>query len=147
MSLPVLSHVNGPNSGACKNQYKQNNKSPLPAAALPRTAVHGSLVIITRLVSQRARRPPGSPGEGGTIKVNLECSESVCVLSVANPVALEEDLPALTDEQVFRPGHSLSNTRDRLALAFHGRAGIELVNDGTDWIKVVATFPVWNGKS
>jgi Histidine kinase len=127
-------------------RFRRRLHFELPPAGAGRGILLPGLTL-QPLVENAIRHGIARRREGGTIKVNLECSESVCVLSVANPVALEEDLPALTGEQVFRPGHSLSNTRDRLALAFHGRAGIELVNDGTDWIKVVATFPVWNGKS
>jgi hypothetical protein len=65
----------------------------------------------------------------------------VWVISVANQVAFAEEAPALDPEIVFQPGHSLANTRDRLALAFRGRAKLEFLRDGTEWVKVALTLP------
>ena len=76
------------------------------------------------------------------IKIHLERTGSVCIVSVANQVARSEGLPPLRPEIVFQPGHSLSNTRERLALAFHGRASLEVVMDETEWIRVVAKVPI-----
>jgi hypothetical protein len=91
--------------------------------------------------------------EGGTIKIGAErvmaagaAPENsgrgpVWVISVANQVAFAEEAPALDPEIVFQPGHSLANTRDRLALAFRGRAKLEFLRDGTEWVKVALTLP------
>ena len=80
--------------------------------------------------------------EGGLIKIHLDRTESVCVVSVANQVARSEGILPLRPEIVFQPGHSLSNTRERLELAFHGRASLEVVMDETEWIRVVAKVPI-----
>ena len=63
------------------------------------------------------------------------------MISVANQIALPEGAPASNEELVFHPGHALANTRDRLELAFRGRAKIEFLRAGEEWVKVELTLP------
>jgi LytS/YehU family sensor histidine kinase len=91
--------------------------------------------------------------EGGTVKIGVEripkrdgvgegsAGEPVWVISVANQIPVPEAPPSLDEEVVFRPGHALANTRERLALAFRGRAKIEFLRDGEEWVKVALTLP------
>jgi hypothetical protein len=91
--------------------------------------------------------------EGGTVKIGVEriprregvrnslADQSVWVVSVANQIPLPEAPPSFDEKVVFRPGHALANTRERLALAFPGRAKIEFLWDGEEWVKVALTIP------
>lgn len=106
------------------------------------------------LVENAIRHGIAKRREGGTVKIALDRleaepsrlsrrdRESVWILSVANQIALSDGQPSFEPDQVFRPGHSLANTRDRLALAFHGRATLHFIQDGPDWVKVVLQLPV-----
>ncbi|MBV8818791.1 MAG: histidine kinase [Acidobacteriaceae bacterium] len=82
--------------------------------------------------------------DGGTVRIGLEYAGrggGCWVISVANQLADFEDLPSFDEEKVFVPGHALANTRDRLALAFRGRATLHFIRDGNDWVKVALTVP------
>jgi hypothetical protein len=89
--------------------------------------------------------------EGGAVKIGVgrieigegggSPKEPAWVISVANQIAALEDRPSFSQEVVFRPGHALSNTRDRLALAFRGQAKLEFLQDGDEWVKVALTLP------
>jgi LytS/YehU family sensor histidine kinase len=96
------------------------------------------------IVENAVRHGIAKRREGGMIKIGLERCDDACILSVANQVGSDEgaDLRFLRPEDIFRPGHSLSNTRDRLALAFHGKASLAVVREEPDWIKVIARLPV-----
>ena len=94
------------------------------------------------LVENAVRHGIGKRRDGGTIRIGLERSETVCILTVANQIAFSEGASALSPEVVFRPGHALANTRDRLALAFHGNAGLEVTCDGGEWVKVIIKLPI-----
>ena len=105
------------------------------------------------LVENAIRHGIAKRREGGSIKVALDRlaasptrldgggRESVWILSVANQIEFSDDPPSLEPEQFFRPGHSLANTRDRLALAFHGRATLDFLREEGGWVKVVLTLP------
>jgi hypothetical protein len=105
------------------------------------------------LVENAVRHGISKRRDGGAVKVDVERIETrallregsfrepAWVISVANQIAVAEDPPAFTEEIVFRPGHALANTRDRLALAFRGRAKLEFVRDGEEWVKVELTLP------
>jgi two-component system LytT family response regulator/two-component system response regulator LytT len=75
--------------------------------------------------------------EGGMVKIGLERVDGggSWVISVANQIAVIEDSPSFDEEIVFVPGHALANTRDRLALAFRGRATLEFFREGEGWVK------------
>lgn len=94
------------------------------------------------LVENAVRHGIAKRRDGGSIRVSLERSETVCVLTVANQIALSEGVSALNAKDVFRPGHALANTRDRLALAFHGNASLEVTSDGGEWVKVAIRLPI-----
>jgi LytS/YehU family sensor histidine kinase len=94
------------------------------------------------LVENAVRHGIAKRREGGLIKIRLDRTESTCTISVANQVALSEGLPILNMQDFFRPGHSLSNTRDRLSLVFRNQASLEVVGDGTDWIRTVLRLPI-----
>ena len=94
------------------------------------------------LVENAVRHGIAKRREGGLIKIRLDRTESTCTLSVANQVALSEGLPTLNMQDFFRPGHSLSNTRDRLSLVFRNQASLEVVSDGTDWIRTIVRLPI-----
>src|SRR5215469_13326475 len=91
--------------------------------------------------------------EGGTVRIGVKripridgvrnglTEQSVWVVSVANQISLPEAPPSFDEEVIFRPGHALANTRERLALAFPGRAKIEFLRDGEEWVKVALTLP------
>jgi hypothetical protein len=101
------------------------------------------------IVENAVRHGIAKRREGGIIKVALERvspqPNSMWVISVANQIA-QEDSP-LESDQIFRPGHALANTRDRLALAFHGQSSLEFLRDGPDWVKVVLKLPATPGPS
>ena len=81
--------------------------------------------------------------EGGMVKIGLERVDGggSWVISVANQIAVIEDSPSFDEEIVFVPGHALANTRDRLALAFRGRATLEFFREGEEWVKVALKLP------
>lgn len=105
------------------------------------------------LVENAIRHGISKRREGGTVKIGLERvepteaawdgspRESAWVIYVANQIAVMDDPPPLIEEVVFRSGHALANTRDRLALAFHGRAKIQFLRDSDEWVKVVLVLP------
>ena len=105
------------------------------------------------LVENAIRHGIAKRREGGLIKIALERltapptrldrsgGESVWILSVANQIEFPDDPSSFDPEQLFRPGHSLANTRDRLALAFHGRATLDFLREEGDWVKVVLRLP------
>jgi hypothetical protein len=105
------------------------------------------------LVENAIRHGIAKRREGGLIKIALDRPappstrldgggrESVWILSVANQIEFSEDPPSFEPEQFFRPGHSLANTRARLALAFHGRATLEFLREEGGWVKVVLRLP------
>jgi hypothetical protein len=110
----------------------------------PPEAGRGILVpglTLQPLVENAVRHGIAKRREGGVIKVGLEQRESFCMLTVANQISLE-DLPPLRADQVFLPGHSLTNTRDRLALVFHGQASLTFAEDASGWVKVVLRLPL-----
>lgn len=96
------------------------------------------------LVENAIRHGIAKRREGGTVRIDLErrdSSRGPWVLSVANQIAVCEDLPSFDPALVFRPGHALANTRDRLALIFGGSATLNFYRDGDEWVKVTLTLP------
>ncbi|MFN0101770.1 MAG: sensor histidine kinase [Bryobacteraceae bacterium] len=122
-------------------RFRRRLSFELPPAGTGRGILLPGLTL-QPLVENAVRHGIAKRRDGGLIKVGLERDESAWVLSVANQVEVSEGLPPLTAERAFRPGHSLTNTRDRLALAFHGRATLEVFNEGTGWVKIVARLPL-----
>jgi hypothetical protein len=112
---------------------------------MPPTGTGAGLMLpgltLQPLVENAIRHGIAKRREGGTVKIALDRFAEFCVLSVANEVAVPYD-PSFPDpEQVFKPGHSLANTRDRLSLAFQGRATLDFLQDGS-WVRVVLRMPV-----
>jgi LytS/YehU family sensor histidine kinase len=115
--------------------------------------VHLPGLTLQPIVENAIRHGISRRREGGTVKIGVEriprsdgmrdssVGESVWVVSVANQIPFPEAPPSFDEEIVFRPGHALANTRERLALAFRGRAKIEFVRDGEEWVKVALTLP------
>lgn len=98
------------------------------------------------LVENAIRHGIGKRREGGTIKITVERLDDFWVVSVANEVALLDDPASLKPEQVFKSGHSLANTRDRLSLAFHGQATVAFLQDEV-WARTVLRIPVLKATS
>lgn len=81
--------------------------------------------------------------EGGFVRVSIERPEPhTCRVLVVNQVPVEEDDPQPHPDGVFRPGHALANTRDRLDIAFRGSARLDFIRDSDEWVTVSLTVPV-----
>jgi hypothetical protein len=105
------------------------------------------------LVENAIRHGISRRRDGGTVRIGLERvqpgdgsrngspGETAWVVSVANQIPTPDDPPSFDKEIVFRPGHALANTRDRLALAFRGRASLEFFPDGPEWVTVALKLP------
>ncbi len=93
------------------------------------------------LVENAIRHGIGKRREGGTIKIALDRLADHWLVSVANEVATLDDPASVEPEHVFKPGHSLANTRDRLSLAFQGRASVDF-RQADGWARIVLRIPV-----
>jgi hypothetical protein len=119
---------------------------------MPPAGAGGDLLLpgltLQPLVENAIRHGIAKRREGGSIKITLDwlaawprARESVWILSVANQIEFPDDSRPFEPEKFFRPGHSLANTRDRLALAFQGRATLKFLREEGGWVKVVLTLP------
>jgi LytS/YehU family sensor histidine kinase len=84
--------------------------------------------------------------EGGTIRVDLQPDGDFICISVWNQFDIADGTPNFSESEIFKPGHALANTRDRLRLAFGKDAKIEFSVMNTDWVRVMVFVP-WKGKA
>lgn len=96
------------------------------------------------LVENAIRHGIAKRREGGTVIIAIDRLPDFWVLSVANEVAESGHEPFVDPEQIFKAGHSLANTRDRLSLVFRGRATLDFLQDD-GWVKIVLRIPVLEG--
>jgi LytS/YehU family sensor histidine kinase len=133
-------------------RFRRRLHFEMPPAGAGRDVLLPGLTL-QPLVENAIRHGIAKRREGGLIKVALDRLAasptrldgggrgSVWILSVANQIEFSDGPPSFEREKFFRPGHSLANTRDRLALAFHGRATLDFLYEEGGWVKVVVTLP------
>jgi two-component system sensor histidine kinase AlgZ len=74
--------------------------------------------------------------QGGTVVVSGERKGDVIELRVSNPVAAAPAGPARAGNRI-----ALDNIRERLELAYPGRARVDIANSGAEY-QVTLTFPL-----
>jgi hypothetical protein len=84
--------------------------------------------------------------EGGTIRVDLQPDGDYMCISVWNQFDMAGGAPNLSESEIFKPGHALANTRDRLRIAFGKDTNIEFSVVNTDWVRAMVFVP-WKGKA
>jgi sensor histidine kinase YesM len=78
---------------------------------------------------------------GGVVRVQIRRASNHCRIDVSNEVADGDDLPDLSHHGAFRPGHALSNVRERLHLHFRGEAWLELEANTPGWVHARVFIP------
>lgn len=132
-------------------RYRSRLRFEMPSGSAG-TVLRVPGLTLQPLVENAIRHGIAKRRDGGTIRIDLERapttpdshgsgSEPAWILSVANQIPVSEGPPLLDPDQIFRPGHALANTRERLALAFQGRARLEFQREGAEWVKVVLRLP------
>ena len=79
--------------------------------------------------------------DGGELNIKIQRADANCTVTVSNQFDAGRGVPNLSSEKIFRPGHALANIKERLQLAFGGRASIALKREG-DWILSTVVVPV-----
>ena len=116
---------------------------PLPGAGAD-LMVPG--LTLQPLVENAIRHGIGKRREGGTIKIAVDRLADHWIVSVANEVATLDAPASVDSEQIFKSGHSLANIRDRLSLAFHGRASVDFRQDD-GWARIALRIPILKAAS
>jgi two-component system sensor histidine kinase AlgZ len=103
-------------------------------ASLPSQAIVPSLTLQPLLENAICHGIEPLPG-GGTVVVEGRCDDDEVVIGISNPVS--------ETARAVRSGNrmALDNIRQRLELAFPGRASVD-VEDGSDGYRVTLRFPV-----
>ena len=79
--------------------------------------------------------------EGGSLRVEVEEFATTLNIRILNQCDDEACPPELNSNVVFRPGHSLVNTRERLRLAFGDGASLDFCRPASDWVCATLAIP------
>jgi len=77
----------------------------------------------------------------GALQIKVERRDSVCRITVRNQREPETDAPDLSDRQLFREGHALSNVRERMALIYGDRFTLRIELESDEWVRALLVFP------
>jgi two-component system sensor histidine kinase AlgZ len=118
-------------------RFPRRLRFELPATTSPVRVLLPGLTL-QPLVENAVRHGIARRREGGTVQVKLDFSDSTCCVAISNPLASDDGAQLLSGADALRPGHSLANVRDRLALVFEGRADLKMFINSDRWVTVVS---------
>ena len=104
--------------------------------------VHLPGLTLQPLVENSIRHGIAQRIDGGIVRISVERKNAECHIRITNQAADDADPSELKPEIVFRGGHALANTRDRLELCYPGRASLMLTADTGNWVLATVIVPI-----
>jgi sensor histidine kinase YesM len=94
-------------------------------------------MIVQPLVENAVKHGIAKNIQGGEVRVSIAASDRGRTIMIENPSDQQHDL---SDGNLFQPGHALQNIRERLDLAYAGRAAVSAKQEG-GMVRVTVVLP------
>jgi two-component system sensor histidine kinase AlgZ len=94
-------------------------------------------MIVQPLVENAVKYGIAKNIQGGEVRVSIAASDHGRTIMIENPSDQQHDL---SDGNLFQPGHALQNIRERLDLAYAGRAAVSAKQEG-GMVRVTVVLP------
>jgi LytS/YehU family sensor histidine kinase len=121
-----------------KARFRSRLRFDLPDAAAAKGITLPALAL-QPLIENAVRHGVAGRMEGGAVAVRLWRNGEAFSLTVENPAEARADL---SEGVFFRPDHALTNLRERLRIAYKGRARLEIAEPSAGTVSVTLHAPL-----